>query len=208
MKDKKLIIMLSVTIILGIANIAFYSYIRITNLKEINKEEKKNYKETENAELTESESVKLDKVAAIYSEYYSLRVKYEAAAALKKQEEEVNNLSNINELKDLIKIIHGRLDDDVCYGETPSDDEYRFLSRCSDVFKNRTNNIKNNEDLRADIDDIASYLKDGGDKNDRNKIILAHRMCHDLDYYYFNNRSNANLFCLPRSIKVNPIGNR
>jgi len=59
MKNKRLIILVSIVALLIVLNVAFYSYIRINNLKEI----KKGYSDYENAKetsITEGELANLN----------------------------------------------------------------------------------------------------------------------------------------------------
>ena len=264
MKNKRLIIIVSIVILLVILNVAFYTYIRINNLKGINKEQT-DYQEAKETSFKNEEVTDFNKTAEMYNQYYEARVEYEKEAEIKREQEEkkkqeeaerkqkekdelmrkqeeekkrfeeearkkveeqerirleqekketedeiINSLYNIEELKDLVKAIHQRLNDDVCNdeygkGRTPSEEEYNLLARCAAVFEKKAKTINDNEDLKLDITDLASYLKDGGNNKNRDKIVLAHRMSHDLDYHYFHYGSSADLFCVPRSIKVRPI---
>jgi len=215
-KDKKLVIMLSFVILLAISNVAFYSYMRINNLKEINKEENKDFKETENAKETNQEMADFNKTVAMYNEDNELSINSEEEITLKnesvaknnkvdnvkKENELLSKLNKVTKLEELVRTIHKKLNEDVCYDRTPSDEEYMILATCSEVFQNRATNIKDNDNLKADINDLALYLKEGGENKDKDKIILAHRMAHDLDYHYFYSVVNVDSFSLARSIKV------
>ena len=217
MKDKKLVVMLAVVILLAFSNVAFYSYMRINNLKEINKEDNKDYKEVENAKETNQEITDFNKTAATYNGDYELSANSEEEEELiknsgiekkskvsskEKEDELTNKFNKMNKLEELVKLIHKRLNEDVCYERTPSDDEYKILANSAVVFESRAKNIKDNEDLKADINDLALYLKEGGGNKDKDKIILAHRMAHDLDYHYFYSVANVDLFSSARSIKA------
>jgi len=215
-KDKKLVIMLTFVILLAISNVAFYSYMRINNLKEINKEENKDYKEAENVKETNQEITDFNKTVAMYNEDNELSTNSEEEIAIKdeslekknkvvsvkKDNELLSKLNKTTKLEELVRTIHKRLNEDVCYERTPSDEEYMMLASCFAVFQNRATNIKDNDNLKEDINDLALYLKEGGENKDKDKIILAHRMAHDLDYHYFYSVANVDSFSLARSIKV------
>jgi len=87
MKNKRLIIIVSIDILLVILNVAFYAYIRINNLKGINKEQT-NYQDAKETNLRNEEITDFVKNEGMYNEYYKVRVEYEKEAEIKREQEE------------------------------------------------------------------------------------------------------------------------
>lgn len=97
-----------------------------------------------------------------------------------------------SEVKALVNEVHRELNESVCWGRSPSSFTYSKLEVLAEEIETLNKEILNITDsLKHDLTKLAESLKFGGSNRNREKIVEAHRIAHDLDCYYFESHVDA-----------------
>ncbi|MBS4538904.1 hypothetical protein GOQ27_10535 [Clostridium sp. D2Q-11] len=111
---------------------------------------------------------------------------------LDKQQEVLMNLKEDNDIEDISMLIstsHDKLNNSIGWNRKPKD--YNQFKRLGVKLEDAAQSIADRE-LKNDLIIASKLLKKGEIKKDREMIIYAHRILHDLDSFLFSDKPKDN----------------
>lgn len=91
----------------------------------------------------------------------------------------------------LIKTTHAKINDEVCYNHTPSEEFWKSCDGLSKKFDSASED-ESWKYLKFDLQRVSINFKDAYETKNIDDLIICHRILHDLDNNLFNRSSDPN----------------